>query len=261
MSHDDAPRIFTPEYYARMRLLESESWWNAGMRDIAGALLRQARLPSQGTLLDVGCGSGQTMSWFLCDHAGWAAVGIDVSSDAVTAARASGHAVMLGRADATPIPDASVDLVISLDVLQHLPLDGGDNAAFVDFLRVLKPGGTLLIRTNAQSFPRLPEDPVNDYRRYDPRDLRAKLVKAGFEIVSFGRANALLGLAEIPREIRARRSARESYQGILSTAPASRGIMHRLKRGWLALEGGALRRGWQLPLGRTIFALCRAPTR
>ena len=31
-----APRIFTPEYYARMRELEAGSWWNAAMRDVAG---------------------------------------------------------------------------------------------------------------------------------------------------------------------------------------------------------------------------------
>ena len=33
-----APRIFTPEYYERMRRLEAISWWNAGMRDVAAAL-------------------------------------------------------------------------------------------------------------------------------------------------------------------------------------------------------------------------------
>src|SRR4030095_5096768 len=27
------PRIFTPEYYARMRELETSGWWNAAMRD------------------------------------------------------------------------------------------------------------------------------------------------------------------------------------------------------------------------------------
>ena len=40
-----APRIFTPEYYARMRDLEDASWWNAGMRDVAALLLDTARLP------------------------------------------------------------------------------------------------------------------------------------------------------------------------------------------------------------------------
>ena len=59
-----APRIFTPEYYARMRELEAGSWWNAAMRDVAAMLLDDVQLPPIGTLIDVGCGSGQTLTWF-----------------------------------------------------------------------------------------------------------------------------------------------------------------------------------------------------
>ena len=64
------PRIFTPEYYARMRDLESVSWWNAGMRDIAARLLDKAQLPENGSVLDAGCGSGQTMAWFISCNGG-----------------------------------------------------------------------------------------------------------------------------------------------------------------------------------------------
>src|SRR5688500_16845675 len=82
-----APRIFTPEYYARMRDLEGGSWWNAGMRKIAARLLARAVLPAKGSLLDAGCGSGQTLSWFLDAHSGWRATGIDVAPEPLAAAR------------------------------------------------------------------------------------------------------------------------------------------------------------------------------
>ena len=81
-----APLIFTPEYYARMRALEGGSWWNAGMRDVAGRLLDYAGLPATGLLLDIGCGSGQTMAWFQARYPGWRTVGIDVSPEAIGAA-------------------------------------------------------------------------------------------------------------------------------------------------------------------------------
>ena len=81
-----APRIFTAEYYDRMRRLEASSWWNAGMREVAATLLKQASLPPTGIMLDVGCGSGQTISWFAGNHPGWRTVGIDVASEAVAAA-------------------------------------------------------------------------------------------------------------------------------------------------------------------------------
>src|SRR5688500_14869820 len=80
-----APRIFTPEYYARMRELESGSWWNAAMRDVAGMLLRDAKLPSAGTVIDVGCGSGQTLTWFTREFGDWRPLGCDIAPEAVAA--------------------------------------------------------------------------------------------------------------------------------------------------------------------------------
>ena len=82
----DAPKIFTPEYYARMRDLESASWWNAGMRDVAASVLEVAELPARGVMLDVGCGSGQTMTWFRRLRPDWRTVGLDVASEGLGAA-------------------------------------------------------------------------------------------------------------------------------------------------------------------------------
>src|SRR5262245_23985838 len=108
-----------------MRALEDASWWNAGMRDLAGRMLRQADLPARGTILDVGCGSGQTLAWFLRQWPGWLAVGLDVAREGL---RATGKGVrervFAASALELPLPTASVDAVITLDVLQHLPLGG-----------------------------------------------------------------------------------------------------------------------------------------
>ena len=52
-----------------------------------------------------------------------------------------------------PFADRSIDLVITLDVMQHLPLGSGDKQALAELRRVLKAGGHLPVRTNAQSFP------------------------------------------------------------------------------------------------------------
>jgi SAM-dependent methyltransferase len=156
-----------------------------------------------------------------------------------------------------PVADSTVDLVISLDVLQHLPLDGGDTTALAEFFRVLRPGGTLLVRTNAQSFPHTREDKEFSFRKYEPEELRGRLSATGFEILTLGRCNAVPGLAEIPRELRAHRSGREGYHGVLAELRQESAVAHRLKRAWLRLEGSALAAGLSLPLGRTLFALCK----
>jgi SAM-dependent methyltransferase len=251
-----APRIFTPEYYERMRTLERLGWWNAGMRDIAAMLLQDAGLPAEGRLLDVGCGSGQTMTWFLTLYPRWRACGIDVAADGVEAARASGRSVCRASALTLPFAAGSMDAVVSLDVLQHLPLGGGASQALSEMRRVLKPGGHLLLRTNAQSFPRTADDPAYDFHKYTPRELRASLTAAGFHVRRLSRANALLGLAEIPRELKARRQG-DGYQGLLASAGTRWTRVSDAKLRWLRLEGSLVRRGVPLPMGRTIVALCR----
>src|SRR5436309_13812695 len=99
----DAPRIFTPEYYQRMRDLESASWWNAGMRDVAALLMRVADLPSTGRLLDIGCGSGQTMTWFARLYTGWTTVGLDIAADGFPSAKAA-RLTTLMHASALDVP-------------------------------------------------------------------------------------------------------------------------------------------------------------
>jgi SAM-dependent methyltransferase len=255
-----APRIFTPEYYERMRRLEEVSWWNAGMRDIAAMLLKQASLPPTGVMLDVGCGSGQTISWFATGHRGWRTVGLDVAWEPVAVAHRTWATVCVASALTLPLRDRSVDLAITLDVVQHLPLAGGDRQALAELRRVLKTGGHLLVRTNAQSFPRAADDEAASFHKYEPAELRAKLEAAGFAVVRLSRLNALLGLAEIPRELRARRAQHTEYHGLLAEPSTERSRTSSLKRAWLQLEGRLACSGWQLPLGRTIVALCRAET-
>jgi ubiquinone/menaquinone biosynthesis C-methylase UbiE len=110
-----------------MRELESASWWNEAMRNIAGMLLNRARLPDEGRMLDAGCGSGQTMSWFLRSHERWRAAGFDVAMTGIEAAQAEKLAVCRASALELPFESSSIDLILCLDVLQHLPLDGGDS--------------------------------------------------------------------------------------------------------------------------------------
>ena len=253
----DPPRIFTPEYYQRMRDLESGSWWNAGMRDVAAQLLGVAALAETGRVLDVGCGSGQSLRWFTSLYPGWQTMGLDVAIDGVTAARRLGVAnVMRASALALPVQSSAVDLVVTFDVLQHLPLEGGDRQALAEIHRVLHHGGHMLLRTNAQAFPRAVDDPIYNFHKYEPAELRAKLEHAGFDIIRLGRLNALLGLAEIPREWRALDQP-HSYHGLLSKPRREKLWLSKAKRAWLRAEGRMVALGGSWPLGRTILALCR----
>jgi hypothetical protein len=123
---------------------------------------------------------------------------------------------------------------------------------------VLRPGGHLLVRTNAQAFPMTRDDAGYNFHKYRPEELSAKLDAAGFGVVRLSRVNALLGLAEIPRELGARRREGAGYHGILSAPIAGNSWPGRLKRRWLRFEGGLVAAGWRLPLGRTLLGLAVA---
>ena len=255
----DAPKIFTSEYYERMRALEEGSWWNAGMRDVATAMLGKAQLGRTGSMLDVGCGSGQTMEWFGSMYPGWKKTGVDVAFEAISAARSAGHPAMVGSATALPIDSSSADAVITLDVIQHLPLPNGDSTALAEAHRVLRPGGTLFVRTNCQSYPRTPDDAAYDFRKYEPAQLKSTLQTAGFDVLLISRVNAMLGFAEIGREIRATKKDGAGYHGILAVPSRSDGLAFAAKRATLRAEGRLIAAGATLPFGRSIVALCRKP--
>ena len=260
------PPIFTPEYYAHWRDFEARHWWTAGMRDVASMLLDMAALPTQGMLLDVGCGSGQGMQWFARLRPGWKISGVDPGLDGLRAAVGAGlRTVVAASGTALPIATAVADVVIALDVLQHLPLDGGDRTALREIHRVLKPGGHLFIRTNAQSYPRVRDDVEAVWHKYEPDELAAKLEDTGFTVLRLSRINALLGLAETVGELKRARARHRhhssdhhsSYDVVTTPVRQSASWTTRLKRGWLRLEGRAVRAGLRLPVGRSLVALCR----
>ncbi|MEP6914247.1 MAG: class I SAM-dependent methyltransferase [Acidobacteriota bacterium] len=255
------PEIFSPDYYERLRRLEAGGWWNAAMRDILGRAIESLSLPASGLLVDVGCGSGEALAWFGASHPGWQAVGVDLAWEGLRAVPV-GPSVGAVRASALalPLPAACADVVVSQDLLQHLPLDGGDARALAEIRRILKAGAAFVLRTNAQSTPRTEDDEQYQFHRYETRELRRKLMAAGFRVERIGRVNAALGLAEIPREWRALQATGRAYHGVLAAAPEPGRLsaLDQWKRRWLRMEGLAMLRGWSLPFGRTHVAVCRA---
>jgi SAM-dependent methyltransferase len=100
-----------------------------------------ARLPEPGTLVDVGCGMGALLAQ--ARQLGWQAIGFDPSPSAVAEARAQG---LDARESAWPpceLPNESVDAVVFLNVLDHLPSPFG---ALEEARRVLRPHGCVYIR-------------------------------------------------------------------------------------------------------------------
>jgi SAM-dependent methyltransferase len=90
--------------------------------------------------LDVGCGRGAAGIWIVGRVTSYE--GVDVSGSALQVARDAGLTVrQIDNAGELPYPDHQFDLVLCLEVLEHLVEPG---LAAEEILRVLRPGGRLI---------------------------------------------------------------------------------------------------------------------
>jgi tellurite methyltransferase len=104
-------------------------------------------------VLDVGCGGGRNLHYFLSK--GYKVFGVDQRADAVNAARSLSAALAPGNpasnfvvadADDLPFADGAFDLVISSAVLHFAADTSHFNAMVNEAFRVLKPGGYFFAR-------------------------------------------------------------------------------------------------------------------
>ena len=106
-------------------------------------------------VLDAGCGQGKALAALAARFKPRRIIGMDVDPEALDAARAEarrhGLAAELVESDcaATGLPDASVDLVFCHQTLHHLVRQ---EETLAEFLRVLKPGGLLLLAESTKAY-------------------------------------------------------------------------------------------------------------
>ena len=151
------------------------AWFN---RFIAGLQWRTLtaclqRLPLAGaTALDVGCGTGRWSRW-LAEH-GARVTGVDATEAMLDVARRAAPGIEFRRMPATALAlsDASVDLVVCITVVQHLP-PTDQLAAIAELCRVVRPGGSIVtldlidrLDTGAVVHPRPPDAWIEAYARH-----------------------------------------------------------------------------------------------
>jgi ubiquinone/menaquinone biosynthesis C-methylase UbiE len=203
-----------------------------------------ARVPAGARVLDVGCGNGALLSLLAPRIA--EGVGVDASPGMIARARArQAHHPNL-RFAATdgprlPLPDQSVDLVISLLSFRYLDWD----PIMQEFARVLAPGGRLLVvdmvaaPTALRELPRLLRDKGRQYaQRLRHRRYHARLAR----MVGDPRWQAMLRYNPI-------RAVHELRWYFASRFPG--GSVETLNLGWhsrvLAFDTGPFERGRVTP--------------
>ena len=109
------------------------------------SMLERLVAPAGKDVVDVGCGGGALVRDLAA--AGARPIGVEISEEQLAGARArdDGSArYLVGRAEALPLENASVDLVVFMRSLHHVP---GEHlqAGLREARRVLRPGGAVYV--------------------------------------------------------------------------------------------------------------------
>jgi SAM-dependent methyltransferase len=182
----DPSTIYTDDY------LTGESEYGPDTTDpIVVAIARAAahrrfaiieRIGGTGTVLDVGCGSGEALD--VARERGWRGVGVEPVESSAERARRSGFEVRPGTLADAGLPPASFDLVGAWHVLEHLL----DPVAFLSELSLYaRPGGLVAVevpnwrhrsrRVGGPDWDQL--CPLEHVTHFTPRTLRRTMQRAG----------------------------------------------------------------------------------
>jgi len=236
---------------AEMYAVESSHWWYAGKRLLFQRLLAGRLSQSHMRILDVGCGTGAVA----LDFGRYGrVVACDRSRDAIAFARTRGvRDAVVSDATHVPFADASFDLVLAFDVIEHVD---DDRAMLTELGRVLRPGGAVAIHVPAWPSLWSRHDEVLEHRRrYTRRALRGVIADAGLSAEYLGWASATILLPAFAlRMVRRMRPAADDGQDVFALP----GPLNAVMLGAYRVEA-ALAASTGLPFGLSLAAVATRP--
>ena len=233
--------------------LEEWHWWFRGRRKIIESILSGQLTVGERRVLSVGCGPAEGLAWLL-PFAGsqGKVVGLDVDP---THARNLNENIefVVGSLEDAPLEDASFDVVLALDVLEHLD---DDSKGLREAVRLVKPKGLLLL-----TVPALPslwggQDVVSEHRRrYTKRSFVRLFKNAGLSEYHVRYFNTLL----FPLVAAVRLSRRSAGMGARqrSDFEDNRPGLINDALAWIFSSESRLRNYLPMPIGVSLVATFR----
>lgn len=162
---------------AKMHALDKTHWWFLGRRYLLRSMLPMLGKPDA-LILDAGCGTGLAASEL---SSLGKVVAMDVCGEVFRLKEWKTIGVpCVGSVLEIPFQDSTFDLVVALDVLEHV---ADDNMAIRELYRVCKPGGIALITVPAYQWLWSSHDEaIGHKRRYSAALLSRCVTNAGFGV-------------------------------------------------------------------------------
>ncbi len=255
--------MMNPAELANIAKFEREFWWYRGMEQILFGILdpivKQREPLSEtacATAVEAGCGTGY-MASLLEQRYGWRVYPADLQREALLYALEQGCR-RLAQADiaSLPFPDRGFDAAVSLDVLVYIPR-GEEASVFKELVRVLAPGGLLVLRTAALEILRSHHAEFTGERQRFTRKQIVKLAaENGIRVLRCTYANSLL----LPIALVKFRLLEPLVKAMTRTQPES-GVkpvaawLDRVLYTVLKLEARWLGSGRNLPVGQSLILI------
>jgi SAM-dependent methyltransferase len=239
------------DYELQTHQAEDRHWWYRGRRTVLDGITAGLGLPPQARILDAGCGSGRNMVELARNGV---VTGIELSETSVALARErDAGEVILGSVLDMPFADASFDLAVSLDVIEHLE---DDFCALRELRRTVAPGGALLVTVPAYQWLWSGHDEINHHhRRYTRRSLQQVAERAGWRQERTTYFNSLLLPVAILLRVLDRINTKTTESSLDLWVPPEP-LNWMLERP-LAIEAALIRHGGRIPAGLSLLAVFR----
>jgi dolichol-phosphate mannosyltransferase len=131
----DIERIYRHRFSCEAQRTKNEIW-----RVIVGRYFKRWLAP-EATVLDIGCGYGEFLNHAQCRRR----IGVDLNPDARSHLASDVEFHSGDARDLAFLSEASIDVVFTSNLLEHLPTKKDVEHVLKEAERVLKPGGRLIV--------------------------------------------------------------------------------------------------------------------
>jgi len=239
-----------PEAYELMAAHEHAHWWFVGRRAVINALLDRVPLDGRAKILEAGCGTGGNL-YMLQRRGDVFAFDPSEQGRAWARARFPDTPVVDGALpERLPFPADSFDLVVALDVLEHVR---DDAAALRSLVAQAKPGGWVIVTVPAHPVLWGSHDRrLHHIRRYRPSELRRICAASGADLEYFTAFNTILS----PIAIVLRLAERLSRHDLGNQERMPPTLINAVLAWFFSLERHLVRRV-PIPFGLSLAAVLR----